>query len=214
MQSLRDGLALHAVTDLLVTHAHSDHITPAELGFYIKPFAHVNSEMHVWGSQQVANLVQPAMQRWADSDQRLHVLTPLQPVTLGDGTYVMPLPANHAKSAGPFNFIIRRGGKTLLYGMDSGWYPEEAWAAHQGHCFDVVVIDCTHGDRDIIDGHGSLNFAINAKEKMLSSGTAHAGTVFVANHFSHNGGMLHEEMATKLEPAGIQVGYDGMIIEV
>lgn len=214
MQSVRDGLDLSQVTDLLVTHAHSDHLTPAELGFHIPPFAHDNVPLHVWGSEPVINRVRSAVGGWPDAESRLHVLTPFEEVTLQDQTHVLALPANHAPQSGPLNYVIRREGKTLFYGLDSGVYPDEAWAAHAGHVFDVVIIDCTHGDRDFVNGHGSLNGAIRIRERMLAAGTAHAGTVFVANHFSHNGGMLHEEMEAKLNPAGILVAWDGMRIEV
>jgi hypothetical protein len=47
---------------------------------------------------------------------------------------------------------------------------------------------------------------------MLAAGTAHVGTVFVANHLSPNGGMLHEKMEAKLNPAGVRWG--GMQIEI
>lgn len=214
MQAMRDGVDLGKVTNLLITHAHPDHLTPAELGFHVPPFAHATTELQVWGSQQSIDAAKRGTRSWPNTDQRLHVVTPCQPFVLNDGTHVMPLPAKHDPGSGPLNYIIRRGGKTMFYGMDSGWYPDEAWAAHAGYVLDAVVIDCTHGDRDIIDGHGSLNNAIKVKETMLANGTAHAGTIFVANHFSHNGGMLHEEMEAKMVPAGFVVAYDGLVIEV
>jgi len=36
----------------------------------------------------------------------------------------------------------------------------------------------------------------------------------VATHFSHNGGLLHEQLEEALVPAGFSVAYDGMEIEV
>ena len=38
-------------------------------------------------------------------------------------------------------------------------------------------------------------------------------TIFVVNHFSHNGGALHEEMEQAMAPHGILVAYDGMTVE-
>jgi phosphoribosyl 1,2-cyclic phosphate phosphodiesterase len=97
--------------------------------------------------------------------------------------------------------------------MDSGWHPEESWAAHAGHVFDIVIIDCTNGNAGTWGGHGSVGEAIEIKNRMLAEGTAHANTQFVVNHFSHNGGLLHHELEELLAGTGILVGYDGMIIE-
>ncbi|HHT26105.1 MAG TPA: hypothetical protein GXZ82_02495 [Firmicutes bacterium] len=97
--------------------------------------------------------------------------------------------------------------------MDSGWHPEESWAAHAGHVFDIVIIDCTNGNAGTWWGHGSVGEAIEIKNRMLAEGTAHANTQFVVNHFSHNGGLLHHELEELLAGTGILVGYDGMIIE-
>jgi phosphoribosyl 1,2-cyclic phosphate phosphodiesterase len=36
----------------------------------------------------------------------------------------------------------------------------------------------------------------------------------VVNHFSHHGQTLHEELCAWFAPHGIQVGYDGMVIDV
>jgi phosphoribosyl 1,2-cyclic phosphate phosphodiesterase len=214
MQALRDGLDLSRVTDLLVTHAHSDHFVPSELHMHRPPFAHDNAPMHVWGGEQVIEQARKGAGNWHDVDARFHVLTPFEPVTLSDGTYVLPLKAAHDPNATPLNYIIRRNGKTLFYGLDSGWYPEESWAAHAGHVIDAVIIDCTSGDGKLWWGHGTLGEAIKIKEQMLAAGTAHDGTVFVANHFSHNCGLLHAEIEARLAPADIAAGYDGMVIEV
>lgn len=215
MQSLRDNLDLSNMTDLLVSHSHADHLVPPELSFHRPPFAHDTLTLNVWGGQTVIDRVRNSTGNWPDRDERLHVVEAFVPFVLNDGTRVVPLPAAHDKGSTPFNYIITRGGKTLFYGMDSGWYPDESWAAHAGHKFDIVVIDCTLGDPGHTWwGHGTLTEAIKIKERMLAEGTAHADTVFVANHFSHNGGMLQAEMEERVAGTGILIGYDGMVVEV
>jgi phosphoribosyl 1,2-cyclic phosphate phosphodiesterase len=214
MQALRDNLDLSRVTDLLITHAHSDHLAANELGFHTPPFAHDNPALHVWGGERAIEVVRATTSRWPEQEARLHVLTAFEPVHLADGTYVMPLEASHARDSSPLNFIIRRDGKTLFYGMDSGWFPEASWQAHAGHRFDVVIIDCTMGNLPPSSGHGTLTEAAQIKERMLAEGTAHAETLFVANHFSHNIQLLHHEIEKCFADTGIVVGYDGMVIDV
>jgi|LSQX01.1.fsa_nt_gb phosphoribosyl 1,2-cyclic phosphate phosphodiesterase len=214
MQARRDGLDLSRVTDILITHAHNDHLAVNELAYNTPPYAHDNPPVHVWGGERVIEKVKSATSRWPDQENRLHVLKPFQPVYLRDGTYVMPLEASHAADSSPLNFIIRRGDKTLLYGLDSGWYPEASWQAHAGHFFNVVIIDCTMGNLLRSSGHGTFSEAVQIKERMLAEGTADSSTIFVANHFSHNIKLLHHEIEEWFAGTGFIVGYDGLVLEV
>ena len=122
--------------------------------------------------------------------------------------------ANHYPERGCFNYIFEREGKSLLYGQDSGWFLEEHWQAQLGRRFDVVVLDCTGGPRDAGRHHGNVDLVIRTKERMLELGTASSATRFIANHFSHNGGLLYEELVDLLSPHEIEVSFDGMIVEV
>ena len=54
---------------------------------------------------------------------------------------------------------------------------------------------------------------IEQKERLLAAGLADSSTIWVVNHFSHNGGWLHEEMSREAEKYGFLASYDGMTIE-
>ncbi|HEX6970708.1 MAG TPA: MBL fold metallo-hydrolase [Limnochordia bacterium] len=213
LQALRDGIDLSDVTHLLFTHTHRDHYYPGELAFRKPPFAHGYGPLHVWGDQWAIDGVRTQCPDWPEPEQTLHVLTPGELVQVGDAE-VMALVAAHYPERICYNYIFRRNGKTLLYGQDSGWFPDAHWEAQQRFRFDIVVIDCTAGGKPAGKVHGNLQTAIDVKARMLAMGTAHAETVFIANHFSHNGGLLHEEIVERLAPHGIQTSYDGMIVEV
>ncbi|NMB24933.1 MAG: hypothetical protein GX986_05310, partial [Firmicutes bacterium] len=75
---------------------------------------------------------------------------------------------------------------------------------------DLVSLDCTHGDEDVWDNHMGIPAILRTRERMLETGIAHDDTVFVATHFSHNGGLLHHELEEILNPQGFVVAYDGM----
>lgn len=212
MQALRDGISLAKVKNLLITHTHQDHYYLQELAMHFRPFAHDNEALGVWGDRWAIEELRAAFPRWPKPED-LHVLTPYEPVTIGD-TYVLPLRASHFPERGGLNFVVQRGGKTLLYGMDSGWFPEDSWEAQRAFRFDLVVLDCTHGPVPGGAYHGGTDTVIKARERMLAEGTADAATRFVANHFSHNGGWLHDELVAALAPHGIEVAYDGLVIEL
>jgi len=211
MQALRDGLKLGDVRNILITHTHHDHFFPNELLMYKKPFAHDPSELHVWGDQWVVEGMEKQVGNW-EHPERVHLLKAYEPVMI-ENTHVLPLQAKHFPQKGCFNYIIQRNGKTLLYGLDSAWFPEESWEAQKEYTFDVVILDCTHGIRPESNVHGGAETVIRSKEKMLADGTATENTRFIATHFSHNGKKTHDEFVAHFEPHGIEVAYDGMVIE-
>ena len=53
------------------------------------------------------------------------------------------------------------------------------------------------------------------KERLLKIGMADEHTMFVLNHFSHNGeNVIYEEFCALVEKHGFIVAYDGMNIEI
>src|SRR5690554_2226468 len=131
MQSLRDGIELGNVRNLLITHTHYDHFLAGELLMRVKPFAHDPEELHVWGDQWAVEKVQREVGNWSQPEN-LHTLTAYEPVMIED-TRVLPLRAAHFPQKGAFNYVIQRDGKTVLYGLDSGWFPEDSWEAQRAY---------------------------------------------------------------------------------
>ncbi len=48
---------------------------------------------------------------------------------------------------------------------------------------------------------------------MLENGCAGEDTVFLLNHFSHNGGLIYDEMKEEAARYGFLTSYDGMEVE-
>jgi hypothetical protein len=65
------------------------------LGFTVPPFAHGFGPIHVWSGEKTIERILPGTSRWENAESSLHILEAFQPVTLADGTYVMPLKAAH-----------------------------------------------------------------------------------------------------------------------
>jgi phosphoribosyl 1,2-cyclic phosphate phosphodiesterase len=55
---------------------------------------------------------------------------------------------------------------------------------------------------------------VEVRQRLVSSGAASTDSVFVLNHFSHNGGLNHDALCAAAEKEGFVVSYDGMEIEV
>lgn len=211
-QALAQNVDLSKVEHLIFTHTHGDHYQIYDLTLRRPPYAHgVEPHIHIWGDRWA---IEGVRERYPDyPEEFLHELQAFTSYDVGDAT-LTPLRAAHYPERGCFNYVFQRGGKTLFYGQDSGWYPEEHWEAQRQFTFDVVVLDCCGGAISGGSGHGDIEQNLRIKERMLKEGTATEETLFISNHFSHNGQLLHDELVARLAPHNILVAYDGMVVEV
>lgn len=211
LQALRDSIDLSEVRHLIYTHTHGDHYYTGDFPYMRPPFAHGSDRIDVWGDHWAIDGVRQKVS-WFPEDA-LHAMEAFHVYELDDAK-LTPLTAAHYPERGCFNYIFERGGKTLFYGQDSGWFPDEHWEAQRAHRFDVVILDCTSGPKSGGAHHGDFDTVLKVKERMLAEGTASENTLFIANHFSHNGGALHDEITEYFQPHGVLVSYDGMVVEV
>ncbi|MBP8638429.1 MAG: hypothetical protein KBI34_04480, partial [Dictyoglomi bacterium] len=105
-------------------------------------------------------------------------------------------------------------GKTIFYGHDSGWYPEKTWEYLSGIYINLAIFDCTFGKNDERNGHMGIPAIISAKERLEKFGSIDSNSISIATHFSHNGGLLHEELEDELSRYGFIVAYDGMVLNI
>jgi phosphoribosyl 1,2-cyclic phosphate phosphodiesterase len=75
-------------------------------------------------------------------------------------------------------------------------------------------MDSTYVKREARGGHLGCPDVAAAKERLESQGSLGAECRFIATHFSHNGEWLHERIEEYFRPVGIEVGYDGMVVEL
>lgn len=213
---LRDNLDLSVLKYLFVTHSHSDHFYPHDLFMRMPPFAHLDTPaLTVYGNDCVLARVAKAygeerydeekLEQWL----RFHELKMFEPVQAGP-YLVTPYRALHDRKEDCMFFSVEKGGKTMLYGHDTGHFPEDSWAAMKGKHFDLILLDCTVGPNT--DGKNHMGLPDNAlmRERFLKEGLADETTRFVVTHFSHNGAVLHEEMVEMAGALGFETAYDGV----
>lgn len=211
------GLDTSTLTHLVVTHSHGDHFVPQEL-FYRRPgFSQVpaGQVLTVHGSAPVRDALLAASPEGLPYQVAFSLLDPFVEHTLDDGVSVTPIPAAHApQPGGAFNFIFTVGNRRLLIGNDTGWWEEPAWEFLAGQELDVIILDATYGPRRQRQGHLGIHEVLEVREELRSLGALAPDGRCIANHFSHNGGLLHAQLEAFFEPHGIEVGYDGMVVEV
>ncbi len=215
----RDKLQLHRMQHLIMTHGHGDHLYQADLATRVPPFGHMPADdpgLDIWGPDSVITQLTPMISKLVPQDQvnpiRLHVVEPFTEYTLGDARLV-PLPADHA-AGGCLVHLFTRNGKTLFYGHDSGYYPEETWTYLAKYRLDIALLDCTNGSIEEERFHMGVTGVKKCKRRLQEMGCLHTASRVIVTHFSHNGGLLHHDLEAQLWPDGIEVAYDGMHVVV
>ena len=227
----RYGLDLAKVRTLLITHAHEDHYTPSELCYRKKPFAYLSGDkeadnynfptLDIWmsqGSFEYEGVRFLHRQELADGKAPMtyHTAKAFEPFTAGRYT-VTPLTANHAPGFEALIYIISDGQSAMLYGHDTGLFPEETveYLSRVKPRLDLVSLDCT----GMASGHNSgggmhMNLERNliTREVLNICSCTDGTTVWCCNHFSHNGKSTHEELVDIMGKENFLVAYDGMEI--
>lgn len=224
LHKLAHGLDLSAVRYLLVTHWHMDHFYPQELSIRGAYYSHnmVSPTLDIFCAKETKDYFYQVT-GWeleTASDQALHwhILTPYQPVEAGPYR-ITPLPARHMRGwpqDHPFFYLIEGYGKAVLYSHDTGQFYEEVWdyLRSLSLTLDLISLDCNHGPHKTkeTDGHMGLPNAAAMRDRLRELGLCGEHTRCIANHFSHNGGLLYDELCEKAEAEGFEVSYDGMAV--
>ncbi len=216
MHVMYQGLDLCKVTDLLITHTHSDHYAPLELENRQRGFAYFEGEnipLTIHGTLPVKE----GLERYKNEQQyrvRFSEMELYKTYEISDYN-VIALRADHDLSSGCVIYIIKDKEKTILYGNDTGYFPEESWRYMEDNKvrFDFVSLDCTCILQNAYRGHMGLNAVYDVKNRMLEKGLADQKTVFCLNHFSHNGTLTYDELTEKVKDDFL-VSYDGMVINI
>ena len=221
-----DYAKVHAV---LITHSHEDHLLPTDLAFRRDGFSHLpknDPPMTVYGNAKVAEFMKPHLCDAVAS----RVLKPFEPVQI-EGYTVTALQGVHCRtndaqtfpvtfegktvyrSEDALFYLVEKDGKSILYAHDTDEFTPEDMDFLAGRKIDLISLDCTNAayQADYI-GHMGAADNLRMREKLLANGAADAHTVFVANHFSHNGMIAHEKLEAMMP--GFVVAYDGMMLEI
>ncbi len=223
MHTSLNRLNLSKVENLLITHAHCDHLDPVQLRFRSEMSASnkTNEILHIHGSVKTKEALRDIYYGFfkEDFEQNVvfHCLTPYRATRIGKYT-VIPLKANHAPELESLNFIIQKDGKNLLYLVDSGLPLEETWEYFKKEklYFNAVILDGTMGTSVRLKYLYHMGFIENkeVKEMLIINGYADVKTQFVVTHLTHNYASTHESIEEIFKSDNIAVSYDGYTIEI
>lgn len=206
------GLNFNYLEHILITHSHEDHFAWQDIAYRREGFSHPPKDaapLNIYGDSVVVDKIKEL-----DIPNLVpHLMVPFVPTQVGEYT-VTALRAIHMVGTNekPLFYLIEKDGKSLLYAHDTDEFPQEDMDFLAGRHIDLISLDCTSGmlHHDYV-GHMDVWNNLNMREKLLSNGAADEHTIFVCNHFSHNGLAPYEEMEKVAD--GMLISYDGMEIE-
>ena len=212
---LHYGLAFSTIRNVIFTHSHQDHFYPEDLAMRSEGYAHGVGVLDVFGNEEVVRRILSTGEMQIGKRVTPHEVHAFEPFET-DGYTITPLKANHDPNENCLIYLIARDGKTLLYGNDTGEFPEETWdyLERAGTRLDLVSLDCTMGKTDLYRYHMGVPNVLRTRDRLRKLHLITDETVMVATHFSHNGYVFYEELKQLLEPEGIIPSYDGMILEI
>ncbi len=216
LHSLRRGKPFSKVEHLFITHSHRDHFYPEELRLRAEPFAFVQSPrpLYIYGTETIGERAEEALGSPLPDGLVFHPVELFHSFTAG-AIEVLPVKASHKDDELCLNYVFSFRGKGFLQAFDTGWYEDNTWSALAGLMLDAAIIECTAGKLDEPPtAHLGIQPLIKMKERLIREGALRRDATVVATHFSHIGGLLHEDLEQALSPAGILVAYDGMILEI
>ncbi|GIP30163.1 hypothetical protein J23TS9_52930 [Paenibacillus sp. J23TS9] len=216
MHMLRDGLDLELIKDLIFTHSHSDHLYAEDLVARLPGYAQsADHPIQIHANDAVLLRIKQTLDFNGGLQGKfvLNRVKPFERMEL-ETAVVVPLPASHDPLETCLLYYIEKGGKTILYGHDSGWFPEETWAWLQGKELDLAVLECTVGRVNYRQTHMNVDAVLETKQRFEEYDMLKPGANIVVTHFSHNAQLTHTNLTEIFTPHGIQVAYDGMILEL
>ncbi|XKM12882.1 MBL fold metallo-hydrolase [Orbaceae bacterium ac157xtp] len=215
-QIMRENVDATKITDLLFTHTHPDHFNVGDLFSRMVDYGfNITHPLHIYGNDIAINGCLNVLPNYSHERFEFHLLVPYQAYTTQSGYTVTPLLANHAKWEFCFIYLIEKEGKTILYGHDSGYYPELTWEwlAKSNKKIVLAIFECTYGykNNDKTNNHMSIETVIAAQKRMQDIGVFTQDTQLLTSHHSHSSGFMHNELVDIFGPHNIQVAYDGLI---
>ena len=211
---LRDGIDLGCVTDLFVTHTHLDHLRAEDIAMRLPIYAHgLDHPLRIYGHDAVVRKCLSAFGRPKEDQITIRLIKPFETIDTGTAV-VTALPANHDPDETCLLFYIEMEGKTVFYGHDTGLLPDDTWEWLETRKLDLAILDCTNGNLPFTGSHLNIDAVLKIRNRLQDKGIFRSGGRTVVTHFSHNIGLLHDNLRAIFDPENVIVAYDGMILHI
>ena len=218
------GLPLTKIRTCLLTHSHGDHLYAIDINMRLAWFAHLKEESTFTvysmrpGIEEIESKLEEEPLRRTPNRVKLEEIVPFESFEV-EGYTVTPLKADHVQTSGCVIYLIEKDGKCVLHANDTGYFPDETWEFLKNYkgLINFASFDCTETGRasenDRHTNHMNLVTCCNVRNKLKEFGIANDDTIFVLNHFSHNGQYIYDELVEVGGKEGFLVAYNGLEVE-
>lgn len=215
-QVMRENVDVTKIKDLLFTHTHPDHFNVGDLFSRMVGYGfNITHPLYIYGNDIAINGCLAVLPNYSKERFMFNLVVPYQTTKSSSNYSVTPLLANHAKWEYCFIYLIEKDGKTMLYGHDSGYFPELTWQwlKNSGKQIDLAIFECSYGftQNEHTDNHMSIETVLSCQKRMITDGIFHNKTELLTSHHSHSSGFMHDELVDIFKPYNIEVAYDGLI---
>lgn len=198
----------NGITDIVITHSHGDHFCRDSVLKLAE-----NKKIRLGCTEYVENAV-------GEHENIEFIRLSAFEKTVVGGYTVMPLLANHdmiqSKDNAAFHYIIETAdGKKLFYGLDGAWFLRPSWEIMRKHKFDVMVFDCTVGDREDfrLCEHNTIPMLRMMISEIKKQGLINENGKLLASHLARTLHDTPENTERILGEIGMLCAIDGMRIE-
>lgn len=232
LQAMRYGDFIH-LEHVLVTHTHEDHFAYMMMGVRKMATHRIDKPLHYYLTDDAYKIVDfyrshtPILKGSVRELEEAGIISfhrqEFQVPFEVDGMEITAFRGNHFGNMDEncANYLIRRqDGKTLFYGLDTGYYLEEVFEQLKHQHIDCLISECTFGnaaDRgEKPHGHLDIASCLKVFRRLWEQGTIDSSTVIYLTHINHCHTADHEQMQRIFDeaifPVPITVAFDGMQI--
>ena len=197
---------LAQITDIFVTHFHSDHYNVECISQIAKASERT---LRVW-VRAGANVIAISNVEWKLMGKGIEY-------TVDENVKVTGLLANHNESVFPQHILLDVAGKKIFYALDGAWFLHETYYALKNTNLDLLVLDCTCGDYEgdyRIGEHNSIPMIRLMLPSLKKWGAITEKTQVYASHLAPSLHKSHEETVEILQKDGVYVAYDGLSLQL
>ena len=221
MNYLKWNIPLDKIRTCIITHSHMDHLYPVEIEMRITGYAHISSGEPItfYSAESGYEMLKSVIEKYniSEKDVKIKLVKPFEPFE-AEGYRITPVKATHDEKSTPVIYAIEKSGKSLLYANDTSELCDESMRCLKNFDkpFDVISLDCTEANHPTVPyvGHLNLNKCESVREEFKKDGIADEKTLFVLNHFSHNGkDVVYDDFVKIAAGKGFITSYDGMTLE-
>jgi phosphoribosyl 1,2-cyclic phosphate phosphodiesterase len=200
------------ITDILLTHTHSDHLHPNTLLAIAASRDPKLGPLRFWAHPE-------ALKRAPKSDR-----IEKRPVVIGEtfkvhGFGIIGLESNHRVESSKEKcliYLIEGAEKSILYATDSSWLLTSTWRhLYKKKNLDALIWDATVGEKKgdyRIFEHNDLAMIRHMNQTLKDRRILKRDAKIILTHMARTLHPSHEQLEKKLLPEGLIPAYDGMSV--